>query len=89
MAAVSLLDVSVTCSGTQCTAYASGGSGTYVDIEWSAGFEIDDYGWMSSVEMKWDCEPGYFHGVVATVTDSNGATASGTGVMYCPQNSNP
>jgi hypothetical protein len=57
-----------------------------VDIEWSEGYEMYDNGQMSIVEMKWDCVPGYFHGMLATVTDSNGARANDTGVMYCPQN---
>lgn len=80
------LQVVVHCSGTRCTAYASGGSESYVGIDWNGGYEEFESGGMSTVEWKWDCEPGYFYGVIATVTDSNGATASGDGLVFCPTN---
>ena len=80
------LRVVVHCSGTRCDAYAFGGSESYVGFDWNGGYEENDFGSMSTVDWRWDCEPGYFHAVYATVTDSNGATASGNGLVFCPTN---
>lgn len=87
VSAAAPLQVYVTCSGTQCIAYAYGGSGSYVGIDWNWGYETWDTGATSSVELADECSayPGYFIGLTATVTDSNGATAGGGGVVWCPQ----
>jgi subtilisin family serine protease len=64
-----------------CEAYASGGTGSGYNISWSGAYEqhdADGYSWASV-----DC---YFSGYVsvsATVTDSSGATASGSAYYYC------
>lgn len=85
VSAAAPLQVNVTCSGTQCIAYASGGSGTYLGMDWNWGYETYDTGAQSSTDLSAECSeyPQYFFGVIATVTDSNGAQASGQGVVRC------
>jgi hypothetical protein len=84
-AAKAPLWVTVTCSGTQCTAGAGGGSGTYVDFEWSStAIELSEGGNSSGADASMSCAPGYMVGVDAVVTDSNGARAVGGTWVFCP-----
>jgi hypothetical protein len=77
--------VTVTCSGTQCTAGAGGGSGSYVDFEWSStAIELWEAGNSSGADASMYCAPGYMVGVDAIVTDSNGARAVGSAWVFCP-----
>jgi hypothetical protein len=78
------LRVSMSCTQTQCTANAFGGSGEYVSWEWSLAFEaFDEGGSWSDADPSPYCVSGMMLGPLATVTDSNGATASGSAWVYC------
>ena len=78
--------ISVYCDsyGGYCEASASGGTGNGYSFTWSGAYEqydADGYSWASV-----DC---YFTGytqVTATVTDSSGASASGSQYYYCNTN---
>jgi hypothetical protein len=84
-AAQSRLWVTVTCWGTQCTAGAGGGSGSYVDFEWSStAIELWESGNSSEADASMYCAPGYMVGVDVIVTDSNGARAVGSTWVFCP-----
>lgn len=76
----------ITCSGTECTAAAHGGSGTYVDFEWTPNtFELYETANTSVVDASMDCGvPGDLASVGATVTDSNGARATHSTWVFCP-----
>jgi hypothetical protein len=84
-AAHARLWVVVTCSGTQCTAGAGGGSGSYVDFEWSsAATELWEVGNSSGADASVSCAPGSMVPVDVFVTDSNGARALGGTWAFCP-----
>jgi hypothetical protein len=76
----------ITCSGATCTAVANGGSGTYVDFEWTPNaYELWEAGNASEADASMDCGvPGNLAVVGATVTDSNGARASHSAWVVCP-----
>ena len=82
--ALAPLRVRVSCTQAQCTAVADGGSGDYVEWEWSLAIELFDGGgsW-STADPSPYCSSGMMLGPLATVTDSNGATASGSAWVYC------
>jgi hypothetical protein len=70
--------------GGYCEAYASGGSGSGYSFAWDLGYEYYDANGYSATAVN--CLSGYgpyFHDVSVTVTDSNGATAMGSGRIYC------
>ena len=75
----STLQVYVTCRGTWCDAKARGGSGLYTEYAW----ELAD-GSESRADASAYCQSGLILGVNVTVTDSNGATASGSDLVFCP-----
>ncbi len=78
------LRVSMTCTQTLCTAIAYGGSGEYVSWEWGLAIEAyDEGGSWSDADPSPFCVNGMMLGPLATVTDSNGATASGSAWIYC------
>ena len=82
--ALAPLRASMSCSQTRCTASAFGGSGVYVDWEWSLAIEdFDGGGSWSTADPSPYCVDGLMLGPLATVTDSNGATASGSDWVYC------
>ena len=76
-----VIDVYCYDGGGYCEAFASGGTGSGYSFSWSGAYEQHDgdgYSWASV-----DC---YFTGytqVTATVTDSSGASASGSQYYYC------
>lgn len=78
------LSVNVSCAGTECAASARGGSGSYAGFEWSLAEETWEGGSGSGADASPYCVSGLMLGVSATVTDSNGATASGSDWVYCP-----
>jgi hypothetical protein len=82
----SYLRVNVSCSGVRCEAWAQGGSGSYVDWEWSGADEQWEAGFVSSADATPYCVPGLVLEVLATVTDSNGGSASGSALVFCPFN---
>jgi hypothetical protein len=73
------LQVYVTCRGTWCDARARGGSGVYLEYEWQLA---DGSG--PSADASPYCQSGLILGPSVTVTDSNGATASGSDLVFCP-----
>ena len=77
------LRMNVACNGMRCEAWASGGSGTYVGVEWSLAEELWDDGGVSWADAEPYCVPGMMLGVGATVTDSNGGQASGSAWVFC------
>lgn len=78
------LRASMSCSQTRCTARAYGGSGVYVDWEWSLAVEdFDGGGSWSTADPSPYCYEGLVLGPLATVTDSNGATASASELVFC------
>ncbi len=82
--ALAPLRVSMSCSQTRCTATAFGGSGDYVEWEWYGAVEdFDGGGSWSTADPSPYCVSGMMLGPAATVTDSNGATASGSDWVYC------
>jgi hypothetical protein len=82
----SYLRVNVSCSGVRCNALAQGGSGSYVDWEWSGAEELGEGGNWSVADATPYCVPGLVLEVLATVTDSNGGSASGSALVFCPFN---
>jgi hypothetical protein len=76
--------VNVTCGGLRCEAWAQGGSGSYTGWEWSLAEETWEGGNISGADATAYCVSGMMLGVGATVTDSNGATASGSAWVFCP-----
>jgi hypothetical protein len=79
------LRVSLSCTQARCTANAYGGSGNYVEWEWSLAEEsFDGGGSWSTADPTPYCYSGLVLGPLATVTDSNGATASGSDLVFCP-----
>lgn len=85
-AAQAPLSVTVTCSGTVCTAAAYGGSGTYTGFEWnpSASNVLWESGNISEVDVSPVCGPGSMTPVNAFVRDSNGVGAMGGTYAFCP-----
>lgn len=77
------LRVNVSCGWMQCEAWAQGGSGTYVGIEWSLADEMWDDGGVSWADASPYCVPGLMLGITASVTDSNGASAAGSAWVFC------
>jgi hypothetical protein len=80
------LQLWVSCSGSDCTAVASGGSGTYVDFEWTPNaVELWEFPNASVADASMDCGvSGNLAVVGATVTDSNGARATHSSWVFCP-----
>lgn len=83
-ATTSPLSVSVYCRGMQCVASARGGSGSYEGFEWGLADESWDGGSSSGADASGHCVSGLILGVNATVTDSNGATAGNSDLVFCP-----
>jgi hypothetical protein len=80
------LQLWISCSGTDCTAVARGGSGTYVDFEWTPNaIELWEIANVSEADASMDCGvSGNLAVVGATVTDSNGARATQSSWVFCP-----
>lgn len=85
------LGLSVQCDWRlQCTAHAQGGTGTYVSWKWEGAVDAyDDGGNWSTADAGSVCVPGYYWGVLVTVTDSSGATRTESIMVYCPEPSYP
>lgn len=66
----------------ECSAYASGGSGTGYTFSWfpQSSYEFTNENFSSALVS---CTPGGMSGLEAYVTDSNGAYAWSTQYVYC------
>jgi subtilisin family serine protease len=77
------LSVSLSCDqyAGSCAASASGGSGTGYSFTWYNAYEYSDDGGYSEASVY--CPNTSYLQITATVTDSNGATASSSTNYYC------